>query len=128
MFDCFHFSDKCCKVIGSNVKTLYWIKPPRLGFCVLNFLPIHSSFLSREKLPQKGQKSKAEKFPKLQFLSDKIDQNTIFSQLPSAKMLFLYNSTSYLLSFWRFVFCQFLSWENIWEDWEKIKTQNPTPR
>ena len=29
--------------------------------------------------------TKAEQFPKLQFLKDKIDQNTIFSQLPSAK-------------------------------------------
>ena len=64
---------------------------PRLGFCVLNFLSILSGFLSREKLTQKWQKSKVEQFSKLQFLNDKIDQNTNFSQLSNAKRLFLNN-------------------------------------
>ena len=75
---------------------------PRLEFCVLNFLSILLGFLSRKKLSQKGKKSKAEQFPKLQFLNDKIDQNTNFAKLQSYKGLFLYKFTNplQLLSFW----------------------------
>ena len=40
---------------------------------------------------------KAEQFEKLQFWNDKIDQNTNFAKLPSAKWLFLY--TGYLRLF-----------------------------
>ena len=61
----------------------------RLRFCVLNFLSILSGFLSWEKMTQKWQRSIAEQFSKLQFLSDKIDQSTTFAQLPSAKKAIL---------------------------------------
>ena len=61
----------------------------RFGFFVLDYLSILSDFLSWEKLTQKLRESKAEQFAKLQFLNDKIDQNTNFAKLPSAKWLFL---------------------------------------
>ena len=62
------------------VRSGVWL---RVGLCVLNFLSILSGFRSREKLTQKGQKSKAEPFPKVQFLNNKIDQ------LQSAKRLII---------------------------------------
>jgi hypothetical protein len=40
-------------------------QPPRLGFCVLNFLSILSDFPSRERLTQKFLEPKAEKCAKL---------------------------------------------------------------
>ena len=82
---------------GANMKAgqrdIYYLAAPRFGFYALNFLPI----LWREKLTQKWPKSNAEQFAKLQFLNDKIDQNTNFAKLPVAK----YKFTDYfkLLSF-----------------------------
>ena len=88
----------------------------RLEFCVLNFLSILSGFRSREKLTQKGQKSKAEPFPKVQFLNNKIDQ------LQSAKRLII---IAQLLTLF------FVSVSLMREKSERIergfKTQNPTP-
>ena len=74
----------CC----SNRQSEEEIPSNRLGFCVLDFLLILSGFVSRKKLTQKVQKSKADQYPKLQFFNDTIDQNTNFSQLASAKRLF----------------------------------------
>ena len=70
-----------------------------IGFCVLNFLSMLSDFLPWKKLTQKLLAPKAEQFAKLQFLNDKIDQNTNFAKLPSAKWLFLQLFIT-LLSFW----------------------------
>ena len=68
----------CC----SNRQSEEEIPSNRLGFCILNFLLILSGFVSRKKLTQKVQKSKANQYPKLQFFNGTIDQNTNFSQLP----------------------------------------------
>ena len=51
-------------------------------------------------------KSRSEQFVKLQLINDKINQNTNFTKLPSAKMpkcLVLYNFALFLI-----IFCQFL--------------------
>ena len=100
----------------------------RLGFCILNFLSILPGFLSREKMTQKWENSKAEQFSKLQFLKAKIDQNTNFAQLGNVKRLFLYESKSYwqLLSFlgYFFVPASFSRERNE----RKFETKNPTLR
>ena len=78
----------------------------------------------REELTKNDQcQNISQKLVKLQFLNDKIDQNTKFAKLPRVKWLFLYKLTSYLqlLIFWLKLFlCQFLSCQKIWEDWKKI--------
>ena len=66
-------------------------------------------------------------FAKLQFVDDKIDQNTNFAKLPSAKSFFF--CTTEILIVWKLKFChitqlfcvcQVLWWEKIWENWENF--------
>ena len=77
---CWYFNGVLPNYLSWWTINLIW-----LGFCVLNFLSILSDFLWREILTQKWLEPKAEQFSKLQFLNDKIDQNTNFAQLTSAK-------------------------------------------
>ena len=89
---------------------------PRFGFCVLNFLSNLSDFLSREKLTQKWLAPKLSNLQNFDIWMIKLTKTTNCQ-------IFLYKFTSYsqLLSFWLYLFlCQFLSWEIIWEVWEKI--------
>ena len=90
-----------------------------------SFNPLRFS-LMRE-TDTKWPETKAEQLAKLQFLNDKIDQSTNFAKSSSVKWLFLYKFTWYLqlLSFW--LFFQFLLWEKIWENWEKIKNTKSEP-
>ena len=59
-------------------------KTPRFGFSEKEILSFPQIFLSREILRQK---KKLSNFAKLQFLDDKIDQNTNFAKLSSDKWL-----------------------------------------
>ena len=78
----FLWPEKVGRPYYSTVYILYG-----LDFYVLDFF----SILSDLPLTREIDTKKLSNFEKLQFLNDRIDQNTNFAKLPSAKWLFWYN-------------------------------------